>query len=276
MATYGKNVRVENQNFYNILKVYYLGTDALSEGEGVCFDRDYDDGTSDGDASEAWGNRCVYVNAPDATNNNSFAGVVVRSYTADAHGQFIEIYLPGSICKVLTTETSLTIGEDNYIWCLAGSSESAGSFAKTIQGFAGKGQARVMQSISAAGLVLCELMEGAESGLIEVIPTDTLTAGGAITIMVGGATYFKGAATPLTDCTQTLANGTYVGQKKYYYLNGALTTNDIEITLATTGEQLNGTTDLAKLEFDGDGDNCMLEWGGKFWQLRNNAGTGLS
>ena len=265
----------------NIKSVFYTGSDAISQGEGVCYDRDYDDGTDDADAADAWAKRSKYVAAPSATNNNAFAGVVLGDYPANSSGQYIDIAVPegpkSSICLAKVVDSSTTIGETNFVWCLAGSSTNSGQWTATPQGMMGRGCARVMQTLSAAGLCLVELMDGNESGLVEKIPTATLTAGGAITCMVGGVTFFDGAATPASDCTFTLANGTFVGQLKGFYCDGALTTNDVLITV-TSGEQLDGSTDLATLEFDGDGDSSLLIYGGNGskWRLLTNAGTALA
>jgi hypothetical protein len=196
-------VNYELQPFEKIKKVFFTGSTAVTQGYGVCYDKDYDDGTDDADAVDAWGKRDKAVAAPTTTNNNAFAGVAVRSYTAVTGGQWIDIYEPGSNCLVYIVDNSATIGENNYVTCLGGSSANAGKFTATPLPFMGKGVARVMQTLTEAGLALAELIDGEESGLVEIIPTATLTAGGAITCMIGGVTFFDGAATPLTDCTFT-------------------------------------------------------------------------
>lgn len=270
---------IKGQLPQNIKRVFYTGTDAISQGEGVCYDYDYDDGSDPADAADAWTERAKYVAAPSATNNLSFAGVVLRDYAANASGQYIEIAVPEGInrciCLAKVVDSSTTIGEGNFLWCLGGSSADAGQWTATPQGFAGRGSARILQTLSTAGLCLVQLMDGAESGLVEKIATATLTAGGAITCMVGGATFFDGPATPASDCTFTLADGTFIGQTKRFYQDGDLTTNDVLITV-TSGEQLDGATDLASLELDGDADDSTLIWTGTTWRLLGNAGTGLA
>jgi hypothetical protein len=218
--------------------------------------------------------RGVYVALPAITNNNSFAGVVTKNYAANANGQYIEIDVVGSITEILTIDTSCTIGELNFMGLIC-SGANAGKWTATPTPLMGKGTARVMQTLTAAGLLQAELMNGAESGEIDIVATATLTAGGALTLSVGGVTYFTGAATPASDCTFTLANGTYIGQMKRFVLTGALTTNDVLITV-TSGEQLDGSTDLASLELDATGDDSLLMWTGTKWRLIGNAGTGLA
>lgn len=253
-------------------RVFYTGDGALSAGYGVCYDRDY------GTATAEDGLRDKRVALPDNTNNLAFAGVVTQDYSAVVGGQWIEIYEPGSVCPVYV-DASVTIGQNNFVTCQIGGGGS-GTFEVARPGFMGKGTARVMQTRTGAGLIMAELMDGPESGLVETIATATLTAGGAITCMVGGVTIFAGPATPAADCTFTLADGTHPGQRKAFFLDGALTTNDIEITV-TSGVQLDGSTALANLQLDGDNDQSVLEFGGfgddtGTWRLLHNVGTGLS
>jgi len=269
-------VNYQDQPFYKVKRVFFTGTTAITKGYGLCYDRDYDDGSDDADAADAWGKRDKAVAVPSATNNNAFAGVAVRSYDANANGQWIDIYEPGSVCQVYIGDSSATIGELNFVCCLGGASANAGRFSAVTPIVMGKGVARVMQTLTAAGLCLVELMDGEESGLIEHIPTATLTAGGAITCMKGGVTFFDGPATPASDCTFTLANGTYIGQKKAFDLDGALTTNDVLIT-TTAAIHLSGATAtaIATLEFDGDNDYALLEWSGRVWVLRDILGAAV-
>jgi hypothetical protein len=251
--------------------VFFSGTTALSAGMGVCYNRDAT-GTA---ATAADPMRGVYVELPSITNNNAFAGVVEQSYPANANGQYIEIVTPGSITQVLTIDASTTIGELNFLTCIC-SGANAGKFTGiTMPLFAGKGTARVMQTLTAAGLCMAELMTGPESGLVDIVPTATLTAGGAVTLSVGGVTYFTGPASPGSDCTFTLADPKYVGQLKKFYLAGALTTNDVLVTV-THGVQLDGATALATMEFDGDKDESTLIGTGVHWKLLDNVGTGLA
>lgn len=262
----GRNVALyKNQARGMKRRVFFTGSTAISAGYGVCYDRDY------GTATVEDGNRDKRVALPDNTNNMAFAGVVVQDYSAVDGGQWIEIYEPGSICPIYV-DASVTIGEKTFATCQIGGGGS-GTFEVTYQGFMGKGTARIMQTRTGAGLVLAELMEGQESGLIETIQAVDATA---VPMMIGGVTLITGGITIGTgDSTDTLANGKFQGMKKRILLIGALTTNDFQVTV-TSGEQLDGTTDLAGLEFDGALDESVLEWLGSKWRLVQNAGTGLS
>lgn len=245
-------------------RVWYIASTAISKGYGVCYDRDY------GTATSVDAERDNRVSLPDNTNNNSFAGVVVRDYAAKTGGQYIEIAEPGSV-SMCYFDGSTTIGENTFYTCQIGGGGS-GTFDVGSVGFMGRGTVRVMQTRTGAGLALAQLMDGPQSGLIETIQAVSATA---VPMMKGGSTLVTGGITIATDSTDTLANGTYLGQRKRIYLIGALTTQDYLVTV-TAGEQLDGSTDLGSLEFDGAGDDSLLEWGGTKWRLLHNAGTGLA
>lgn len=246
-------------------RVFFTGSTALAEGYGVCYDSDYGTAT----ANDPLRNHRVAL--PDNTNNNSFAGVCAKSVPAKTGGQWITINEPGSVCNVYV-DASVTIGDNTYVTCQIGGGGS-GTFEVTVKGFMGKGTARVMQTRTGAGLILAELCEGSQSGLVETIVTGT--SSGALPAMLGGVTAIAGGTTPSADYTDTLANGTYIGQKKRFFLVATITTHDYLVTV-TAGEQLDGSTDLASLEFDAANDDSMLEWGGTKWRLMHNAGTGLA
>jgi hypothetical protein len=246
-------------------RVRYTGSDAVTKGYGLCYDRDY------GTATAIDGLRDKNVALPTSANNGSFAGVAAQSYDAKTGGQWIEIYEPGSVCEVYVDAT-VTIGEKTFVTCQIGGGGS-GTFEVAFPGFAGKGNARVMQSRTGAGLILAELMTGQESFLVETIVTGT--GSGALASMIGGTTLIAGGTTPSADYTFTLANATTVGQRKRFYLVATITTHDYLVTV-TAGEQLDGATDLATMEFDGAADDSTLEWGGTKWRLIHNAGTGLA
>jgi len=128
-------------------------------------------------------------------------------------------------------------------------------------------------------VALAYLCDGDPSGMSEWITPYTDESGTTdVTSMYGGTTHIFGGITLGTgDAVHNpFANGTYVGQRKRWKLNGALTTNDYLVTLATTGEQLDGTTDLSSLEFDGAGDESVIEWTGAYYRLVHNKGTGLA
>jgi len=86
--------------------VWYEGTDALFQGEGVCYNTDY------GTATEADARRGHRVERPTVSNNTAFAGVAVADYSASSTGRAIEIYVPGSksVPVALAVDTVLDTG----------------------------------------------------------------------------------------------------------------------------------------------------------------------
>lgn len=256
-------------------RVFYTVDTAIDKGYGVCYDRDY------GTATVAEALRDKRVSLPSNTNNNSFAGVASRNYSAKTSGQWIEIYEPGSVAEVYVDAT-VTIGDNTYVTCqIAGG--GSGTFDVAHLGFPGRGTAKVMQSRTAAGLILAYLEDGPESGLIETL---TPTAGGATTAMPTGVTLYA-ASTPASDATVTVANGTIIGQQKLHLCIGTQTTNDVMIqptsnnikamvtdpldtTLAITDFK---SLNVASVELDAANEFADLVWNGTFWILRSYVGT---
>jgi hypothetical protein len=127
--------------------------------------------------------------------------------------------------------------------------------------------------ISGNPTVLAYLYDGDESGLREY---KTPTGSGKEAAMVGGYTEWMGTLTPSADDVPPLAAGLFIGQKKAYLLNAALGGNDIVVTPAAAGVQLDGATALNTMELDGANDFSLLEWNGLKWQLKANSGTALA
>ena len=240
--------------------VWFRGATALLEGQGLCYDWDY--GTA-ADSDARRGNR---VEVPTILNAPFFAGVAARAYSAKSGGQFIEIYVPGSVCDVLA-KVSATIGVGIYT-CEAGGTY-AGYFR--VAGFEGRGSAVPLQTVDrslTAGLVLCRLQDGGESGLVEVVTP----AAGAITCMVGGVTRFA-VATCSSDATFTMADGTKADQRKKFVCDATITTSDVVITV--NGIQLDGATALTTAKFDAAAEEVTLEWCGD-WYCRGVAGAAIA
>jgi len=245
------------------LDVWFEGNGSTAqtvyEGQGVCYNWDY------GTASAASAERYNRVELPSILNARWFAGVLAQGYTVPATGRVVTIYAPGSVCNILS-RVSNTVGV-GLTTCEAGG-DYAGYF--NLGGLEGEGSAVVAQTIdrsSASGLCLAKLQTGLPSGLCEVL---TLTAGGASTMMVGGTTHFA-AATPATDATFTIADGTYEGQKKRFYTAGTQTTNNVVVTV--NGIQDDGGTALATWTTDTTAENLTLEWRGDWFELGHSGGT---
>lgn len=253
--------------------VWFEGSTALTEGQGLCYNWDY------GTAASADARRQNRVELPTILNARYFAGVAARNYAAKTNGQLIEIYLPGSVCNVLSRANN-TIGT-GITTCEAGGTY-AGYF--NAGGFEGEGSAVPLQTIdrsSTAGLCLAKLQAGPPSGLVEHV---VLTAaGGAHTFMVGGVTIFDTAETLAANATFTLADSTIIGLKKAFLCKAAMTTNDIVITV-TSGIQGVGndspTTALATITLDADNEEVELYWGGNeangHWYVKYVLGSVLS
>lgn len=235
--------------------VWFEGSTALKEGQGVCYNWDY------GTASDADARRTNRVELPSITNARFFAGVAARAYSAKTNGQLIEIFKPGSTCNILSkASTAIGVG---ILTCEAGGTY-AGYFRYA--GYQGEGSAVPLQTVdrsSTAGNCLAKLQEGIPSGLVEV-PT-LKAAGGAHTFMVGGVTIFDTATTLEADATFTLADSTIPGLKKMFKCMATMTTKDIVVTV-TSGKKGVGDADptgtLATITMDADDEECEVTWGG--------------
>jgi len=231
----------------------------LYEGMGVCYNWDY------GTAATSTPARYNRVELPTILNARYFAGVLSQNYVIPAGGRVVTIYGPSSVCRI-RSRVSNTIGV-GLTTCEAG-----GTYAGywNLGGFEGEGSAVPLQTIdrsSTAGLVLAKLQEGPPSGLCEVL---TCTAGGATTMMVGGKTIFA-AATPATDATFTMADGTIAGLKKKFYTLGDQTTNNVVVTV--NGIQDDGTTAIATWTTDTAGEEITLAWHGDWFEQGHVGGT---
>lgn len=236
--------------------VWFGGSTALSEGQGVCYNYDY------GTATVADGRRFNRVELPSITNARFFAGVAAKNYSAKTGGQLIEINTPGSLCNVLSkASTTLGVGR---LTCEAGGTY-AGYFR--LAGFPGEGTVVPLQTVDrseTAGKCQAYLETGEPSGLVEVVSTNTdgLLDGGATTIMVGGVTYFDTDISTGDNATATLADGAYPGARKAYVCQKAQT-NDIAITV-TSGVEGVGNADptdaLGTIVLDADEEEITLRW----------------
>lgn len=242
--------------------VWFGGSTALSEGQGVCYYFDY------GTADEIDGRRLNHVELPSITNARYFAGVAARDYSAKTGGQFIEIYGPGSACNILA-KADCTLGT-GILTCEAGGTY-AGYFRYA--GFEGEGSAVPLQTVDrseTAGKVFSLLQTGNLSGLVEVV---TAAAGAyAAGWMVGGVTYLIGADIA-QNMTADLEDGTVEELlKQFQVITTAVTTAIVNIDLASAGLKLDGSTAMNDIQLDAISEKITVQWSGGIWITRGKSG----
>ena len=154
--------------------VWYSGTDALKQGEGVCYNTDYATTALPVTAIDA--SRMNRVERPTSSNNRAFAGVAARDYSAQSGGQFVEIFEPGSVCLIaLGADTVINTG---MLTAQANGGSAAGRFSD--QGFPGRGSAIPLQTVTA-------VLESVKTGAGSLLATDgkTLTVSDSSDFSVG-------------------------------------------------------------------------------------------
>lgn len=246
-------------------RVFYTGSDAILQGEGLCYDSDR------GTAANVDYTRNSYVEAASTSNNGSFAGVSDAAHAAQTGGRWISINEPGSIALINLVDTTSSVGDDTYATCICKSNTAAdvGKFTNTNSGIlGGRGNAQILQTLSAAGTCLARLLDGEESYLLERLLPVTSAAAQS---MVGGITAIQ-AVTIAGDSTATLADGTYNGQKKLITMDGAITTSDWVLTV-TSGLQNDNSTSLATLTFDAVTEGAYLMWLNTLWHMLAGTAT---
>lgn len=255
-----------NQANVIIERVWFGGTTALLEGQGLCYNWDY------GTATDREGSRRNRVELPATANSLHFAGVASQSYSASSTGRFIDIYKPGSTCNILCyADVVIGVG---IVTCEAGNALSAtyaGYFSRA--GFEGEGSAVPLQTVTGdgdVGLCLAKLQAGNPSGLIEVVTPPA--TGALMTLLPFGITFFQTATIASQDATAVLANGTILGQRKAYQCEGTMTTNQVDVTV-TAGIEENHSTGLAGMVFDADGEDVYLRWHGAAWKVEYTTGV---
>jgi len=179
--------------------VFFEGSTALRRGQGVCYNSDY------GTAADSDQGRWSRVELPNRGNNRAFAGVTVKAYNAVTGGQYIDIYLPGSVCMIaagIDTTVNAT-----YLTCSAGLAD-AGVF--TTAGFMGRGTALALETITDG--VIFDGRDGTGSIAADgVTLTDTgvgtaSTAGDTVYVLGGGTT--ASGAVVITRTATTVASVT--------------------------------------------------------------------
>lgn len=269
MVSHALNAHVKQSRTISVF-LWFNADTALKEGQGVCYDYNY------GTAADYDARRFNHVEVPTILNAQYFAGVAARPYAAVIGGQFIEIFLPGSICNIWTTVDTV-IGVGTLTVQAAGA--NAGMFTSAI-GLEGRGTAEVMQTVTAGSgsLAMARLQDGPESGLQETVVI--ATAGGAVTgWMIGGTTTLDLTALTDADATIVLADAAKgPGQRKAFYVSANAAANNVVITV-TSGTLWAGTA-LSTITMDGLTDLTSLEWSGlgagATWVVRANVGSVLA
>lgn len=179
-----------------VLFAFYDGTDALLQGEGLCFNSDR------GTAIEADGRRANRVERPTVSNNRDFAGVLARSYSAKPAGQLVELYAPGSKCVPVALGVDTVLGTGVLTFGVAGrynigvsTGTNGGRFYNGK--FRGRGSAIPRQTVTA---LLEASMTGAwsiavDGKTITMVSTAGLAADDTV-VLLGGADDGTGTVIP--------------------------------------------------------------------------------
>lgn len=161
-----------------LLVLWYGGSDALYEGEAVCYNADH------GTPTEADGSRSNRVERPTTSNNRLFAGVAANSYPAQPNGQWIHVYAPGSKGVKVALAVDTVIGS-GLLTFVAGSSTEAGRFYTGK--YRGRGSAVPRQTKTA---VLEASMTGgwslAMDGVTLTVSDTTGISAGDTVVLLGG------------------------------------------------------------------------------------------
>ena len=142
------------ENYEPVIKrrVFFTGTGAVKKGQAVVWD------LAPGTGKPAVG-QCVQT--PTSTYKYHFAGVAVQAYAANANGQWIDIYLPGSVCPCLIGPAA-TAGTTNVVFAQNGLFGKVSSTAET-----GCGVAVVLEANASAAssgvLKKCLLLDGTDA-----------------------------------------------------------------------------------------------------------------
>ena len=193
-----------------LLMVRYEGTDALKKGEAVCFNTDY------GTAADADASRCNRVERPTKATSRAFAGVAVRDYKANASGQFIEIYEPGSKSVPVAISINTVLDTGMLTFAVAGVyNKGATEGLKTEAGrfytgkFAGRGSAIPRQT---ATPILESDYVGAWSlatdGVTLTVTSTTGLAAGDTVVLLGGEDDATGEIVPGKYVISSIASAT--------------------------------------------------------------------
>lgn len=251
-------VTYQNQAVTIPQRFWTAETGALVKGYAMCYNDDY------GTATVAQQERRSWVENPTQDNAHAFAGVLARSFPARAGGQNVELYIPGSYCDCYLFDAAATRGNMRTFYVANGATVGAvhGTNTKygrlSTYGFPGKGSAIVLQTVTAAGLVPCYLMDGPQSGMAEYI--NVAAGSGAITIMDGGYSYVNGALASVANYTFTKGAAATNHLRKAIYQAIVMAANNLVVTFNPVGERLDKTTNLNTITFNAQDEFACLEF----------------
>jgi hypothetical protein len=166
----------------------YTGTAELKRGDGMCFKFNAA-GTGTGElATDPWGRRGQNeIAVPSASNANRFAGILTRSYAADAGGRLkvVELSLPGG-CAMISQRVISTIGVGR-VTCIVDSTAGNGVSGKFgYGGLPGRGSAVPLETLAAAtlgDLAIADLGMGSDGVYASGTGLTTITLTGAGTAL---------------------------------------------------------------------------------------------
>jgi len=163
-----------------IEEVWYEGTDALKQGEAVCYNVDY------GTAADVDGRRANRVERPSLTNSKAFAGVAERNYSAKNAGQRVRICVPGSKGAPIALGVNTAIGTGLLSFTAGASGSHRGRFYTGK--YKGRGSAIPRQTVAAG------ILEADNTGIwslaidgvtLTVASTTGLAAGDTVVLLAG-------------------------------------------------------------------------------------------
>lgn len=209
-------------------KVWFTGSTALIWGQGLCYDRDYTGSETGAGATDPCGNRDKYVELPDTSNNNWFAGVTMQAYSAVTGGHWVEIYEPGSVCEVAIAQD--VVLDTGFYTCSCGGGD-VGLFSRP--GLPGRGSMIPLETNASGALV--RVANGTGS-----ITTATLTDAGALgDVEAGDYCYLVGGGVTATG----IADATGIYGK--YICATDVATNTTVLSAATTANGHDNATSAA-------------------------------
>lgn len=185
-------------------RVWLDETVAIKAGVAVCYDRDRNNTTITGQlTTDAFGGRDTRVKIPTITNNYAFAGVTSQAYKAQAGGQSIEIYEPGSVCPC-RVGLATVVGVTRMTFTAGGG--AAGMFIK--QGFGGRGSILALETTTIAGLTsgggpIMDQLDGTATA-IDATGVITDPGSGFTNIKVGDVCVILGGVETVTPTEQTV------------------------------------------------------------------------